>query len=99
MHTHKMHPRECRTFKQIQTTNPIWLLFKVFSLRKGMFSEKIMQEQNRTTSPLQSEKVERSEDRDRYSHSYSLCSYCDSPPQDDTEEVIYSEGEQFEGDL
>ena len=38
-----------------------------------------------TTSPLQSEKVKRSEDGDRYSHFYSLCSYYDY--------------EQFEGDL
>ena len=39
------------------------------------------------------------EDADRYSHSYLICSYCESPPRDDSEEVIYSEGEQFEGDL
>ena len=45
------------------------------------------------------EKVKRSAEGNRYSHAYSLCSYYDSPPQDDTEEVIYSEGEQFEGDL
>ena len=33
------------------------------------------------------------EDADRYSHSYLICSYCESPPRDDSEEVIYSEGE------
>ena len=54
---------------------------------------------NAITSPSQTDKVKRSEEGNQYSHSYSLCSYYDSPPQDDTEGVIYSEGEQFEGDL